>query len=394
MAGPDRAPVQGAAPARESSSSSSGGGGRKLEAEALGVGDGRQQAVAHLAAARVVGEQQHVEARVRRGQLDAVRALALDREAQLGQTPDRRPVAARDELEELPLRGLVPLLEHLPEPLDGLRLGRVAALVLSHALQRLEVEHGRPHHKHLQLARREQPQQPRRVEHHKEPVAEGLELRRHRPVKHPVDEAVHVLAPVRRRHRLAPSPRLQLLGAGGAEAVVDRLEVEAEHVLHLAGALEVQQRRQPALRVRAEVGKVGEGEGPAEQLLVERVGECQVQQHPVVHRQPQQHPHQLELRGLLQRRWVEPPHPRLLLEDEHAELRVEEPLDDQREELLSQPPGIHPLLTDEEDAEGLEEVRQRLPRDLRQSVLHQEVPPQPHHAVRGVRRGDARVHRR
>merc|ERR1719152_352828 len=65
-----------------------------LQAEACRVADGDGQPVSHLGAALVLGQRQHVEARVRRGQVHGVVSAALQDEAELTQPAQGRTVAA------------------------------------------------------------------------------------------------------------------------------------------------------------------------------------------------------------------------------------------------------------------------------------------------------------
>eukprot|EP00960_Hanusia_phi_P013187 384893-Hanusia_phi.AAC.1 len=94
------------------------------------------------------------------------------------------------------------------------------------------------------------------------------------------------------------------------------------------------------------------------------------------------------LRGL-ERGRVEPQHTRLLLLHEHAEGWIEELLHDEREELLLQPPLVHPFLPDERHLERLEQVALLLPAQLVQRVLQQVRPAKSDDAEGRVRRRDA-----
>mmetsp|Transcript_76159 Transcript_76159/g.211698 ORF Transcript_76159/g.211698 Transcript_76159/m.211698 type:complete len:209 (-) Transcript_76159:991-1617(-) len=149
-----------------------------LQAEALGVVHGRREHPLELPAGlmvAVLGEEQQVEARVRRGQsLRGLATVSLNNQLQLLEASDWRQVATRDERQEALLLAGVEGQQQLPEGHNVGRLIRVA-LVVRVAAQLAEVQILLAADDHLELCTVQGVEQ-RRVADASHSLAEGLEL--------------------------------------------------------------------------------------------------------------------------------------------------------------------------------------------------------------------------
>mmetsp|Transcript_3164 Transcript_3164/g.8759 ORF Transcript_3164/g.8759 Transcript_3164/m.8759 type:complete len:212 (+) Transcript_3164:496-1131(+) len=206
----------------------------------------------------------------------------------------------------------------------------VAALVLGSTLQLAKVQVWEPTHEQLQLIMAEQAERDASA-HLVEPVRKRPELLVDPVCQHPARVPLDVLLPVGCCHRLCRAARHQLLGPRGAVELIFNVKRAAEGGLHIT--FELQQLQQAACEARLHVLQVRKRRRHAQQLLVHDLREVDVEDDPVVDRQPEHNANQLKLHTALQRGGVEPKRAGLLAVGKHAIVRTEDVSNQQLEEL-------------------------------------------------------------
>mmetsp|Transcript_1980 Transcript_1980/g.5954 ORF Transcript_1980/g.5954 Transcript_1980/m.5954 type:complete len:418 (-) Transcript_1980:260-1513(-) len=364
-------------------------GRSSLQPKTLAVSDGNREAVAQLAAARVRGHREQVEARVRVRQLHRVVARALQDEVELRKAADGRAVAAGGEREERALVLGVEGVHDLPEVGDG-GVVRAEAVVLGVRLQRVKVEVRLAADELLKLARRE--------EGEGDAVAQQQEalLKGGKRLSHGVDEQVahvrlHVLGSVVVGHRDAAAARDELVRGALAEHLVRRGEVGEVSGLHVA--LEGQQRREAAPQGWIDLLQVGELHGGVLQSPPEELGEVEVEQGGVVDGEPEHEANEEELRLLVRGGRREPEGAPLVGRRKEAKVGRQELLDQQLKKLLAHAARIDGGLALEDDLERLEDLAHSRLGEGVERVVDQVVAPHAQHKEgrRLVGGGDALV---
>mmetsp|Transcript_8322 Transcript_8322/g.29551 ORF Transcript_8322/g.29551 Transcript_8322/m.29551 type:complete len:734 (-) Transcript_8322:1002-3203(-) len=335
--------------------------------EALTLGDRGAQLGLELRAVAVLGQQEVVEARVRRGQVVAVGPRARDDELEMPEAADGRAVAARHERQQLALVRRRERVHHLPEvPHCRAVLAEAVLVSRSLRLQRLEVQHLAAADEQLQLRGAEQLQRRARRQL-VEAAREGLVLVLDAVHHQVLDVQLHPLLAVLIRHGDVGAAGFELDGARGAVVLLDDVKGEAHVLLHVALVLEhlahgLGDRREHLL-------DVGELHRQPEQLAVHGEREVDVEDDVVVDGEAEQGAHQLELDAGLERVVAEPHQPRLVVLAEHRVLRVEQLAAQHREPLLAHAALVDALLALEAHLERLAQRRRVVRRQLRQRVL-------------------------
>mmetsp|Transcript_85393 Transcript_85393/g.261152 ORF Transcript_85393/g.261152 Transcript_85393/m.261152 type:complete len:304 (-) Transcript_85393:584-1495(-) len=268
-----------------------------LQPEALGVLDRSREQPPQLGPVRVLGQQQQIEARLRCWQpIDGLAAAPLDLQGQPLEAAHRRQVAARDELEELPLLYDVERGDDLPKLVQVAWSERDSPIDDRRALaQLIEVQILLAAHDGLKVRRRQAPVHGRRADA-VEAVRKGGEELLDAGCEVPFLEGLGELAPAREAHRRRAVLALkEMYSSGLAKRLETNAEVQAERVLEgLVGLLRRQaSRRLPPQdrlqrhRLRREGhAEVVHGRLHALQLLEQHWREVDVQAwQVVVHRQ-------------------------------------------------------------------------------------------------------------
>mmetsp|Transcript_27306 Transcript_27306/g.76234 ORF Transcript_27306/g.76234 Transcript_27306/m.76234 type:complete len:493 (+) Transcript_27306:61-1539(+) len=325
-----------------------------LEPEALGIGNGNKKARAERLRVAVFGQEQDVEARVRRGQAGRVAPIPRDGEPRVErpEAVDGDAVRAGDEEEQALLLLAAQGAGHPPEVLHRGVVLREPVLVQRVGLQRAEVERLRAADELLQLLRAEQLQR-RAVAQALEPLRERRELPVDAVLQEPPRVQLDVLVAVGVGHgRVLPARHeVHVLDAPPEPRVVLHPEREVERCLHVAAELE--DLAQGLVDHRVDGLEIVEGGGVPHELLVHQGRERQLQDVVVVDGQAEDDADQLVLHLQVQVARLEPVQPRVLVEHEHPEVGVEDVPQQQVEELLLQAALVNALLPHEVHLEGL-----------------------------------------
>eukprot|EP00964_Phaeocystis_antarctica_P050793 scaffold29566_cov51-Phaeocystis_antarctica.AAC.5 len=214
------------------------------DVEALGVLDRLDQLLLRVLEALVLGQQQVVEARVRRRQPVLVRAVLGDDECEVAQPLDGDAVGAGAEEEESLLHLDRQAVHRLPQEGDGGVVAREAVVVLRDALQCLEIQHRRAADEQLELLPAEELQAVAAADR-VEAALEGVELPLDRQRQSVVCVEAHVLDAVLLGDGDLASARHQVVRQLLTVPLVADLHVQAEGALHFC-LRKVEQRLQAA----------------------------------------------------------------------------------------------------------------------------------------------------